>query len=210
MCRGCAGSAADCRHTVRRHRGGRRNGRGRPVGASGRGVAHRAIAGGGLGELQLGGGGLQVVAQEDGVVTVAGGVDADAEAARRCGGGSGCGSMGPSAKEEVDRAVAARVLRRMSDGEEACDQRSGPQDVTSSWVQRGGVNLQQEVAPQQTEKPPRDSPVEDTPDTTSGSKSNIQADGAGTTVSRAMKYLQPAPAAELGRFDYRQQVRNGN
>ncbi len=38
------------------------------------------VAVGGLGELQFGGGGLQVVAQEGGVVAVARGVDADAEA----------------------------------------------------------------------------------------------------------------------------------
>jgi hypothetical protein len=38
--------------------------------------------------------------------------------------------------------------------QEACDQRSGPQDVTSSWARRGGVHLQQEVEPQQTERPP--------------------------------------------------------
>jgi hypothetical protein len=29
--------------------------------------------------------------------------------------------------------------------EEACDQRSTPRDVTSSWAKRGGANLQQEV-----------------------------------------------------------------
>src|SRR5713101_2857092 len=45
-----------------------------------------------------------------------------------------------------------------SDREEACDERSRPQEVTSSWVRHGGVNLQQEVVPQQTERPPRDFP----------------------------------------------------
>jgi hypothetical protein len=39
------------------------------------------IAGGGLGEGQFGGGGLEVVAEEDGIMAVAGRVDADAEAA---------------------------------------------------------------------------------------------------------------------------------
>ena len=52
--------------------------------------------------------------------------------------------------------------QRRSGQAEACDERSPPQDVTSAWARRGGVNLQPEVAPQQTERPPRDSPVEDT------------------------------------------------
>src|SRR5262245_65682217 len=45
--------------------------------------------------------------------------------------------------------------------EEACDKRSPPQDVTSSWARHGGANLKQEVAPQQTARPPRDSSFED-------------------------------------------------
>jgi hypothetical protein len=44
-------------------------------------------------------------------------------------------------------------------------------------VRDGGVNLQQEVVPHQTERPPRDSSTEDTPDKKSGVKCNIQADG---------------------------------
>src|SRR5215831_19913658 len=93
------------------------------------------------------------------------------------GAGASCGSRGPSAeKRGVEGAVAARALRRPSGREEACEQRSAPQDVTSSWARRGGVNLQQEVAPQQTERPPRDSRVEDTPDTLSEAELNIQAD----------------------------------
>src|SRR5262245_8674579 len=48
-----------------------------------------AVAGGRLGELEFLGGGLEVVAQEGGVVAVARGVDADAEAARRGRGGRG-------------------------------------------------------------------------------------------------------------------------
>src|SRR2546430_7001624 len=60
--------------------------------------------------------------------------------------------------------LVCRLLLEQKNREEAGDKRSAPQDVTSSWVRRGGVNLQQEVAPQQTERPPRDSPVEDTPD----------------------------------------------
>src|SRR5262245_30467866 len=93
------------------------------------------------------------------------------------GAGASCGSRGPSAEKRGGRrGVAARALRRPSGREEACEQRSAPQDVTSSWARRGGVNLQQEVAPQQTERPPRDSRVEDTPDTLSEAELNIQAD----------------------------------
>ena len=42
--------------------------------------AQLGIAGGGLDELQLAGGRLQIVAQEGGVVPIARGVDADADA----------------------------------------------------------------------------------------------------------------------------------
>src|SRR5262249_55139179 len=63
----------------------------------------------------------------------------------------------------------------------------------SAGTRRGGVNLQPEVMPQQTERPPRDSPVEDTPDRQSGAKLNIPADGAGMTPFRSVKLLQPAP-----------------
>jgi hypothetical protein len=45
------------------------------------------ITGGRLGELQLGGGWFEVVAQEDGVMALAGGVEANAEAARQLRGG---------------------------------------------------------------------------------------------------------------------------
>src|SRR5262249_30357589 len=92
----------------------------------------------------------------------------------------------------------ARVLRRRSDREEACDQRSAPQDVTSSWVRRGGVNLKPEVVPQQTERPPRDSPTEDTPDTTVGVEMNIQVDRRGITGFRGSKALQPRRLLSLG------------
>src|SRR5207253_3230171 len=119
-------------------------------------LAEQGVAGGRFREGQLVGGGLEVVAQEGGVVAVAGGVDADATAARRLRSGSRVwyhGTLGRK-KWRQQGAVAARVLRRPSDREEACDKRSAPQDVTSSWARRGGVNLQQEVAPQQTERPP--------------------------------------------------------
>src|SRR5215469_3577799 len=95
-----------------------------------------------------------------------------------CGAEAWCASMGPSEEKQWREKgdVAARALRRWSGREEACDQRSRPQDVTSSWARRGGVNLQPEVVPQQTERPPRDSSEEDTPDRRSGVKCNIQAD----------------------------------
>jgi hypothetical protein len=79
----------------------------------------------------------------------------------------------------------------MSAREEACDQRSRPQDVTSSWARLGGVNLQPEVVPQQTERPPRDSSEEDTPDTRSGVKCNIQADRRGITAFWGSTALPP-------------------
>ena len=44
-------------------------------------LAELGVASGGLGEGQFGGGGLEVVAEEGGVVAVARGVDADADAA---------------------------------------------------------------------------------------------------------------------------------
>jgi hypothetical protein len=61
-------------------------------------VPKPGVALGGLGEGQLGGGGLEVVAQEGGVVAVARGVDADADAGRRLGAVSWCGRMVPPEK----------------------------------------------------------------------------------------------------------------
>src|SRR5687767_15959713 len=49
---------------------------------------------------------------------------------------------------EWKRECRRGCLRDSRTGEEACDQRSGwspPRDVTSSWVRRGGANLQQKV-----------------------------------------------------------------
>src|ERR1700733_12885869 len=65
-----------------------------------------------------------------------------------------------------------------TDEAEACDKRSRPQVVTSAWVRHGGVNLQQEVVPHLTERPPRDSPNKGTPDLNPGVKLNIQPDRA--------------------------------
>ena len=45
-------------------------------------LPQQRVAGSGFRELQLGGRGLEVILEEGGLVTVAGGVDADAEAAR--------------------------------------------------------------------------------------------------------------------------------
>src|SRR5262249_51366639 len=89
-------------------------------------LAQPRVAGGRLGEGQLRGGGLEVVAQERGIVAVAGGIDADATAARRLQGGSGVWEHGTLGKEKwrQEGAVAARALRRSSGREEACDKRS--------------------------------------------------------------------------------------
>src|SRR5262245_46821869 len=57
------------------------------------------------------------------------------------------------------------------------NKRSRPQDVTSSVARHGGANLQQEVEPQQTEKPPRDSSFRGYPSHLGRSTTNIQADG---------------------------------
>jgi hypothetical protein len=51
-------------------------------------LAEQRVPGGRLGKLQLVGGRLEVVLEEGGVVAVAGGVDADATAARRLRSGS--------------------------------------------------------------------------------------------------------------------------
>jgi hypothetical protein len=46
-------------------------------------LSDEGVAGGGFGEGKFGGRGLEVLAEEDGVVAVARGVDADADAARQ-------------------------------------------------------------------------------------------------------------------------------
>jgi hypothetical protein len=46
-------------------------------------LAEESVAGGRFGELEFVGGGLEVVAEEGGVVAIVGRVDADAEASRR-------------------------------------------------------------------------------------------------------------------------------
>ena len=51
-------------------------------------LVQEGVAGGGLGEGEFVGGGLEVVAEEDGIMAVAGGVDADADASRRLRSGS--------------------------------------------------------------------------------------------------------------------------
>src|SRR5262249_26776348 len=66
-----------------------------------------------------------------------------------------CGSMvEPQQGGDGKRGAAARTLRRSLACVEACDERSEPGDVTSTKAKRGGVNLQQEVAPHRTERPP--------------------------------------------------------
>ena len=58
-----------------------------PLGEAFETLPQQGITGGRRGELQLGSGGLQLLVEEDGVVAVAGGVDADTEAAWRLRGG---------------------------------------------------------------------------------------------------------------------------
>src|SRR6476620_8634960 len=81
-----------------------------------------------------------------------------------------CGSMGTSQEKGGEGGRSREGPAARSDREAACDQRSGPPDVTSSLGRRGGVNLQPEVMSHPTESPLRDSPVEDTPDRVIGSK----------------------------------------
>ena len=59
-------------------------------------LAELVVAVGGLGEREFGGGGLEVVAEEGGVVAVARGVDADAEADAEWLGGGGAEAGGAS------------------------------------------------------------------------------------------------------------------
>jgi hypothetical protein len=77
-------------------------------------AAELGVAVGRLGEEQLGGGGLEVLAQEGGVVAVAGGVNTDTDAGGRAGGRGGGGVAGghnPS-KKMFKAGQAARALRR--------------------------------------------------------------------------------------------------
>ena len=110
-------------------------------------LAELVIAAAGLGEEQFGGGGLQIGSQEGGVVAVARGVDADADA-RRCTigvvwrgeAGSWCGSIMSPEKGWLTGDVSRESPPRKLDHEEACDERSEPQDVTSSWYNAEGSN----------------------------------------------------------------------
>ena len=148
-------SAGGCRRTARRRPGGRR----RTPACGGRTrlqtLAEQGVAVGGFGEGQLGCGRLEVIAEEGGVVPITRGVDANADALEARFGAVavliawGLGNRGLSR----DQPRGPPRHRR----EEACDQRSVPQDVTSSCVRNGGANLKQEVEPHQTERPPRDS-----------------------------------------------------
>src|SRR5262245_6740919 len=95
-------------------------------------------------------------------------------AAGDCGGREGCGSM-RTPKEGGRWGDGREGPASRSAREEACDQRSEPQDVTSSWGRRAGINLQPEVEPHQTERSPRDSSIEDNSRPVAGSEMNIQA-----------------------------------
>ena len=64
-----------------------------------------------------------------------------------------------------------------------------PQDVTSAEVRHGGANLQQEVEPQQTERPPRDSRFHCTPDQEAGSNIDHTSRPGPLTVLRCTMLL---------------------
>jgi hypothetical protein len=98
-------------------------------------LAQLGIADGGLGEGEFLGGRLEIVAEKHGIVAIAGGVDANTDAAgrwRRAGRLWSHRNLATWNGTRDDGAVAARVLRHMSAGAEACDQRSEPQEVTSA------------------------------------------------------------------------------
>ena len=80
-----------------------------------------------------------------------------------CGVGACCGNMTVSKKDGgKKRGNSHEAPSRESGREEACDKRSAPHDVTSTWARREGINLQQEVEPHLTERSPRNSPKKDT------------------------------------------------
>jgi hypothetical protein len=70
--------------------------------------------------------------------------------------------------------------------------------VPDNWPDQIGGGTQA----QQTERPPRDSPLEDTPDRVSGVELNIQADRAGITVFRGSTPIQPARQVSVA-FDHK-------
>ena len=157
-------------------------------------LAEQGVAGGGLGEGQFVGGGLEVVAEEGGVVAVAGGVDADADA----GGGAGerlrggdllRGSMGPPEKVEEAGPQPRGSSGRCRTPEEACDERSGPQDVTSSGSDAEGSICSKRSSLSRPKDLPATPPDEDTPDPDGASKMNIQADRRGMTAFRGILVL---------------------
>src|SRR5437660_1020672 len=96
-------------------------------------------------------------------------------ASASCGVAAGCGSMGASKEGWWKKWGRSREAPSVESGrEEACDERSTPQDVTSSWTRREGINLQQEVEPHLTGRSPRNSPPKDTAEAKSAAEMNIQ------------------------------------
>jgi hypothetical protein len=75
---------------------------------------------------------------------------------------------------------------------ETCDERSTPQDVTSTPARREGINLQQEVEPHLTGRSPRNSPPKDTAAEKPAAEMNIQVDRAAISVSRDTTFFQAA------------------
>ena len=81
--------------------------------------------------------------------------------ASACCGAVACyGSMARSPKGSAleKRGNGCETPSGVARSEEACDERSEPQDVTSSRTRREGTNLQQEVEPHLTERSPSQLP----------------------------------------------------
>ena len=70
-----------------------------------------------------------------------------------------------------------------------------PQEVTSSWAGREGINRQQEVAPRQAERSPPNSPEEFTLDLASWVEMNIQAKGGSDTGFSEFEVAQRGPGS---------------
>src|SRR5215831_17327389 len=88
------------------------------------------------------------------------------------------GSIGVSDKVTAPGNSSREAPPRKSGIEEACDKRSGrpASRCNKLWARHGGVNLQQEVMPHQTERPPRDIVGRVAPPVELVVEMNIQAD----------------------------------
>ena len=89
------------------------------------------------------------------------------------------GTIGVSDKVTAPGNSSREAPPRTSGIEEACDKRSGRPASRSNqlWARHGGVNLQPEVVPHPTERPPRDIAGSVAPPVEWVVEVNIQADG---------------------------------